>query len=141
MHRLPTAVIAGAALVVGFATARVTGLPATGAVVVLAGVAWCLAREVRRTTWWRLAVVVAVGAGCFVLSHVLADALTAWGAVGAAAAVLAAVTWLLVDRRRSAAAQASRKTAPTPTSRTATTGPDRRSLAHRRRVGLGRTGS
>lgn len=114
MHRLPTAVIAGAALVVGFATARVTGLPAAGAVVVLAGVAWCLAREVRRTAWWRLAVVVAVGVGCFVLSHALADALTAWGAVGAAAAVLAAVTWLLVDRRRAAAAQPRRKTAPTP---------------------------
>nr|WP_297429799.1 hypothetical protein [uncultured Actinotalea sp.] len=110
MPRLPTAVIAGASLVVGFATARVTDLPAAGAVVVLAGVAWCLAREVRRTAWWRLAVVVAVGAGCFALSHLLADVLTAWGAVVAAAAVLGIATWLLVDR----AARPSRKDAPTP---------------------------
>jgi hypothetical protein len=115
VHRLPTAVIAGAALVVGFGAARATGVAAAGAVVVLAAVAWCLAREVRRTAWWRLAVVVAAGAGCFLLSHALAGALTPWGAVAAAAVALGLVTWLLVDRPGRPPAQpgARRKDAPT----------------------------
>lgn len=115
MRRLPTAVIAGTSLVVGFAAARATGLPAAGAVVVLAAVVWCLVREVRRTAWWRLVVVVLTGVGCFVLSHALAGALTAWGAVATAAVVLGVVTWVLVDRpgRSPAQAGASRKSAPT----------------------------
>lgn len=118
MRRLPTALLAGPSLVVGFAAARATDLPAAGAVVVLAAVVWCVAREVRRTAWWRLAVVIGIGAGCFVLSHALADALTAWGAVAAAAVVLGLATWLLVDRPasvdRSVVRQpASRNDAPT----------------------------
>lgn len=100
MPRIPTAVVAGSALVLGFAAARVTDDPSTGAVVVLAGVAWCLTREARRTVWRRLAVVVGVGAGCFALAHALAGYLTAWGAVLAAALVLGAVTWWLVDEPR-----------------------------------------
>ncbi|EYR63964.1 hypothetical protein N866_16820 [Actinotalea ferrariae CF5-4] len=107
MTRVPTAVVAGASLVLGFAAARITDNPATGAVIVLAGVGWCLAREVRRTGWQRLALVVGVGAGCFVLAHALAASLTPWGAVALAALVLGAVTWAVVDhprrRRRRAA--------------------------------------
>lgn len=118
MSRLPTAVIAGSSLVVGFAAARVTGLAGAGAVVVLAGVAWCLAREVRWTAWWRLVVVVGVGAGCFVLSHALAGTLGAWGAVASAALVLGVVTWLLVDapgrRRPDAQPAESSRNAPAP---------------------------
>ena len=109
MHRVPTAVVAGSSLVLGFAAARITDNPATGAVVVLAGVGWCLAREVRRTLWQRLAVVVGVGAGCFVLAHALAGYLTPWGAVAVAAVVLGAVTWALVDGPR-------RRRRPEPTS-------------------------
>ncbi|MCL3860983.1 hypothetical protein [Actinotalea sp. K2] len=100
MPRLPTALIAGLSLVVGFAAAQLTDLRWAGAVVVLAGTGWCVAREVRRTPWWRIAVVVLVGAACFVLSHLMAGALGSWGAVAAASVVLGIVTYGLVDAPR-----------------------------------------
>ncbi|PWD51624.1 hypothetical protein C8046_14185 [Serinibacter arcticus] len=93
-----TAAIAGGSLLLGFAAAQLTGLRWAGAVVVLAGAAWGVLRERRTTAWWRLAVVVAAGAGCFVLAHVLSDPLGPWVAVVLAALVLAAVTAALVRR-------------------------------------------
>ena len=96
---LPTALIAALSLVVGFAVAQVTDLRWAGGVVVVAGAGWCVAREVRRTAWWRLVLVVLVGAGAFVLSHLLADTLGAWVAVLLAAAVLGLATALLVGAR------------------------------------------
>ncbi|MDT0166462.1 hypothetical protein Q9R32_12935 [Actinotalea sp. AC32] len=98
--RIPTALVAAVALIAGFAAAQVTGLRWAGAVVVVAGAAWCVVRERPTTAWWRLAVVVAVGVGAFVLSHALADVLGAWPAVGVAALGLGLVTWLVVDRGR-----------------------------------------
>ncbi|GGC02514.1 hypothetical protein [Cellulomonas carbonis] len=98
--RLPTALVAAVSLVAGFAAAQLTGLRWAGAVVVVAGAAWCVVRERPTTAWWRLAVVVAIGVGAFVLSHVLADLLGAWPAVGVAALALGLVTWLVVDRER-----------------------------------------
>lgn len=85
MPRLPTALIAALTLVVGFAIAQATEVRAAGGVVLLAGAAWCVIREARRTAWWRLAVVVLAGGLAFAASHLLSD-------------VVGAVTWLLVDR-------------------------------------------
>ncbi|WP_182112701.1 MULTISPECIES: hypothetical protein [unclassified Actinotalea] len=96
--RLPTAVIAAAALVAGFAAAQLTDVRAAGAVVLLVGVAWCVAREVRHTPWWRLLVTALVGGACFAVSHLLADTLGPWPAVALAAVVLGGATWVLVDR-------------------------------------------
>ena len=53
MSRVPTAAVAASSLVLGFAAVRVGGPQWLGAVVVLAGAAWCVAREARRTAWWR----------------------------------------------------------------------------------------
>lgn len=103
VRRLPTALVAAVTLVVGFAAAQLSGVRAVGAGVLLAGVAWCVAREARRTAWWRLGAVVVVGGACFVASHALADALGDWPAVLTAAALLAVVTWALVDAPRRAA--------------------------------------
>ena len=100
MSRVPTAAVAASSLVLGFAAVRVGGPQWLGAVVVLAGAAWCVAREVRRTAWWRLAAVLVTGAAAFVGSHVLADVVGARPAVVLAAVALGAVTWWLVDRRR-----------------------------------------
>jgi hypothetical protein len=92
-------VLAAATLVAGFAAAQFGGVRAAGAAVLVAGVAWCVAREVRRTPAWRLVAVVLAGAACFVASHVLADGLGPWPSVLLAAVVLGAVTTALVDRR------------------------------------------
>ena len=100
MSRVPTAAVAASSLVLGFAAVRVGGPQWLGAVVVLAGAAWCVAREVRRTAWWRLAAVLVTGAAAFVGSHVLADVVGARPAVVLAALALGAVTWWRVDRRR-----------------------------------------
>lgn len=99
MDRVPTALIAGLSLLVGFGSVRVTDLRWLGGLVVVAGAVWCVARERRRTSWWRLALVVVFGAGCFVLSHALSDPLGPWPAVAVASLALGAVTFLLVDAR------------------------------------------
>lgn len=104
MHRIPTALIAALTLVVGFAVAQTTGVRALGGAVLLAGGAWCAVRAWRPAGAARTVAVVAVAAACFVVSHVLAPHLGAWPAVVLVAAVLAAVTWVLVDRGTSARA-------------------------------------
>lgn len=98
MSRLPTALIAAGTLLLGFALAQLTDVRALGGLVLLAGVVWAVAREARRTPWWRIGAVVVVGALCFAASHVLAGTLGAWPSVALAAAVLGAVTFALVDR-------------------------------------------
>ncbi len=103
MRRLPTALVAALTLVVGFAVAQLSGVRVAGALVLVAGVAWCVLREARRTAAWRLVVVVLVGAACFASAHLLTDVVGPWPAVLLAAAALGAVTAVLVDRRPEAA--------------------------------------
>jgi hypothetical protein len=103
MSRVPTAVLAGLTLVIGFAVAQATGVRGLGGAVLLAGVAWCVLRA-RSAGWWRLALVVLTGGVCFVASHVLAPHLGAWPSVLLVALVLAGVTYALVDGTRTRAA-------------------------------------
>jgi len=98
MVRVPTAVLAGLTLVVGFAVAQATDVRALGGAVLLAGVAWSGWRA-RAAGWWRVSAVVLVGALCFVVSHLLAPHLGAWPSVVLVAVVLAGVTYVLVDRQ------------------------------------------
>ncbi|WP_426595085.1 hypothetical protein ACPPVS_05805 [Cellulomonas sp. McL0617] len=100
MSRVPTAVLAGLTLVVGFAVAQATGVRALGGVVLLAGVAWCVVRS-RSAGWWRLSAVVLAGLVCFVASHLLAPVVGAWPSVILVGLVLAGVTYPLVDKPRS----------------------------------------
>lgn len=97
MHRVPTALIAALTLVVGFAAAQATGVRALGGAVLLAGGAWCAVRSWRPAGPLRTVVVLVVAAACFVVSHLLAPHLGAWPSVVLVAAVLATVTWALVD--------------------------------------------
>jgi Ca2+/Na+ antiporter len=105
MSRVPTAVLAGLTLVVGFAVAQATGVRALGGAVLLAGVAWCAVRA-RSAGRRRVSLVVLTGAVCFVASHLLAPSLGAWPSVVLVALVLAAVTYVLVDRSPSVPAPA-----------------------------------
>ncbi len=109
MPAVPTAVLAAATLVVGFAVAQGTGARSLGGVVLLAGVAWCGWRALPAAGIARVAAVVALGAGCFVASHLLASALGAWPSVGIAAVALGVGTALLVDRGARAAQPADRR--------------------------------
>ena len=95
--RLPTAVVAGGSLLVGFAVADVTHVRALGGAVLVAGVGWCVLRTARSARPWRIGAVVVVGGLLFIGSHLVADALGAWPAVLLASALLAAATWWLVD--------------------------------------------
>ena len=105
MSRVPTAVLAGLTLVVGFAVAQATGVRTLGGAVLLAGVAWCAVRA-RHAGWGRVLLVVLAGAVCFVASHLLAPHLGAWPAVVLVAVLLGVVTYALVDRRPSVTAAA-----------------------------------
>ncbi|GCE76013.1 hypothetical protein [Cellulomonas biazotea] len=105
MRRVPTALIAALTLVVGFAVAQVSDVRALGGAVLLAGGAWCAVRAWRPAGALRTVVVLVVAALCFVASHLLAPHLGAWPSVAVVAAVLAAVTWVLVDRPAGAAAR------------------------------------
>jgi len=100
MSRVPTAVLAGLTLVVGFAVAQATGVRALGGAVLLAGGFWCAVRA-SHAGRGRVLLVVLAGAVCFVGSHLLAPYLGAWPAVVLVALVLGAVTYALVDRRPS----------------------------------------
>lgn len=100
LPRVPTAVLAAVTLVVGFAVAQGTGVRALGGLVLLAGVAWCAWRALPAAGVVRVLAVLALGAVCFVASHLLASALGAWPSVAVAAVVLGVGTALLVDRGR-----------------------------------------
>ena len=99
LRAVPTAPVAAASLIAGYAVAAGTGSRPLGGLVLAAGGLWCI-REWRRRNDTRTAVIL----GCsvlavFVLSHVLALAVGAWPAVLLAAATIALAAWLRADAR------------------------------------------
>lgn len=101
---MPTAPVAALSLVVGFGVADVTGVRPLGGLVLLAAVAWCVPRWVRAAGAPVAVGLVALYALGFALSHVIADALTTWGAVLLVAAAVGAAVLLLADRPAQAGA-------------------------------------
>jgi hypothetical protein len=95
--RLPTAAVAAASLIVGYAVAVATGSRPLGGLVLLAGGLWCIRvwtlRDGRRTA----AALTGVALGAFVASHLLALLTGAWPAVLIVAAVTAAIVWTRFD--------------------------------------------
>ncbi|HWI06517.1 MAG TPA: hypothetical protein VNT54_03245 [Solirubrobacteraceae bacterium] len=89
--------VASGSLLLGFAVAQATGVRPLGAVVLVAGCAWCALRWRRAAGTLRTALLVVVYVGAFVLSHVVADALGAWPSVLLAAAVTALAAYVLAD--------------------------------------------
>jgi thiol:disulfide interchange protein len=100
MARLPTALVAAASLLLGFAVADVTGVRALGGVVLLAAAAWLYLR-------WREQAGPAAAAGLlatygvlFAVSHLLGRAIGAWPAVIVVAVAAGAAAWVVADARR-----------------------------------------
>ncbi|MFP5362256.1 MAG: hypothetical protein ACLGI5_05970 [Thermoleophilia bacterium] len=91
--------VASGSLLLGFAVAQLTGIRPLGAIVLIAGCAWCARRwlRVRPGAALRTAFLVAVYLGAFVLSHVVADVLGAWPSVLLAAAVTGIAVYALAD--------------------------------------------
>lgn len=96
---MPTAAVAGLSLVVGFGVADATGVRPLGGLVLLAALVVCVPRWSRAAGPAVAAALVAVYAVGFVVSHVIADAVTAWGAVLLVAAGVGAAVFALADRR------------------------------------------
>jgi hypothetical protein len=94
----PTPPVTSLTLVLGFLVAQATGVRVLGGLVLLAGLAVCVASWQVRLGWGRTVALAAVFLAAFVGSHVLARAIGAWPAVFTVAAVTFLVVWA-VDRR------------------------------------------
>lgn len=98
MPSTPTAPVAAAGLVGGFAVARYSGRRELGgAVLALAG-AWCARSWLRSSGPGVTAVLLATYAGAFGASHPLAKRVGAWPSVFAVSAVASGAACALADR-------------------------------------------
>lgn len=111
LERLPTAPLAAAGLIGGYAVASASGSrPAGGAVLAAFGLA-CVAISSRRDSRRTTAGLTVAAASGFALSHPLGHLIGAWPAVLAIAAAVSALCWWASDvrrPRRSAALAAAR---------------------------------
>jgi hypothetical protein len=89
--------IASGSLLLGFAVAEATGIRPLGGIVLIAACAWCALRWLRAAGAARTAALVLIYLGSFALSHVVADALSAWPSVLLAAAITGIATYVLAD--------------------------------------------
>src|SRR5262245_4698219 len=97
--RIPTAPLASASLIAGYAVAAGSGSRPLGGLVLAAGGLWCVREWARRNDARTAAALAGAGVVAFAGSHVLALALGAWPAVLVAAGAMGATTWLLADAR------------------------------------------
>jgi hypothetical protein len=97
---LPTAPIAAAGLIAGYAVAVATGSRPLGGLVLLAFAIVCIAVWRRRDGRRTAAILTGAGLLAFALSHVLGLVIGAWPAVLVSAAAIGAVCWRLSDARR-----------------------------------------
>ncbi len=95
---VPTAPIAAASLVAGFAVADASGVRPLGGLVLALALAWCALRWRRSAGVARATALVALYLAAFVSSHLLAGVAGTWGAVLLVAAVVGAAAWLAADR-------------------------------------------
>jgi hypothetical protein len=91
--------VASGSLLLGFAVAQATGIRALGGIVLIAACAWCALRWLRAAGAARMVALVLVYVGSFVLSHVVADTLSAWPSVLLAAAVTGIAAYVLADAK------------------------------------------
>lgn len=99
MRRMPTAPVAAASLIVGYAVADYTGSRPLGGLVLAAGGLWCIREWTRRCGRGTAVRLGCVGFGAFVASHLIALAIGAWPSVLLVATVCGVVVWLRADAR------------------------------------------
>lgn len=98
MQRLPTWIVAGGSLLLGFAVADVTGVRALGGIVLFLAALWCGLRW-RREQGLAVAIALVLAyLAAFALSHPLGRAIGSWPAVLVVSAFVAAIVWARVDR-------------------------------------------
>ena len=105
MRRTPTAAIAAAALIGGYAVAAGTGSRPLGGAVLAAGGLCCARIWTRRDGPRTAAALTGVGLAAFVASHLLAPEIGAWPAVLTVAALTAGAAWVCSDAPASRRAQ------------------------------------
>ncbi len=96
---LPTWPVAAGSLVLGFAVAQATGVRPLGGAVLVLGAAWCALRWQASAGAARAIALLALYLAAFVASHVLADAIGAWGAVALVASTVGLAAYLVADRK------------------------------------------
>jgi hypothetical protein len=99
MRPIPTAPVAAASLIAGFAVAVSTGSRPLGGVVLAIGGLWCIQAWARRHGRRTAVILGCVGFGAFVVSHLLGLVIGAWPSVLFVSAVVAAVVWAQADAR------------------------------------------
>jgi hypothetical protein len=100
MRTIPTAPIAAASLVVGYAVVLATGSRALGGVILALGGLWCIHAWLQRHGARTAATLGLVGLGLFIASHLLALVVGAWPAVLVVAGVMGVVAWVWADSPR-----------------------------------------
>lgn len=95
---VPSWLLAGGSLVVGFLLAEGTGVRAVGGVVLLVAIVWCGLLWFRRRGVQVAVGLTAVYVAAFASSHVLAGSVGAIPSVLLVATVVALVTYALADR-------------------------------------------
>ena len=96
---MPTAPVAAASLIAGFAIAVGTGSRPLGGLVLAAGGLWCIWMWRRRHGLRTAVIFGCVGFGAFAVSHLLGLAIGAWPSVLLIAALVAFVVWFKADTR------------------------------------------
>lgn len=99
MRPIPTAPVAAASLIAGFAVAVGTGSRPLGGVVLAVGGLWCIQAWARRHGRRTAVILACVGFGAFVVSHLLGLVIGAWPSVLLVSAAVAAVVWIQADAR------------------------------------------
>jgi hypothetical protein len=99
MRPIPTAPVAAASLIAGFAVAVSTGSRPLGGVVLTIGGLWCIQAWVRRNGRRTAVILGCVGFGAFVVSHLLGLVIGAWPSVLSVSAVVAVIVWIQADAR------------------------------------------
>jgi hypothetical protein len=97
MRAFPTAPIAAASLIAGYAVVVATGSRALGGLVMALGGLWCIHTWLQRHGARTATTLGCVGLGLFIVSHLLALAIGAWPSVVAVAGAMAWAAWVRAD--------------------------------------------